>query len=512
MSSSVLGLDHSAMVDQPHQARDAPGRLLVYYGRLLAPLLAGYLLFDKAFAYLHLPGTPLYVGELVLVVGVFGSLAATGYLRATVSDDPVMTLLFAFFLWGLIRLVPGLHTYGILAIRDFALVYYCLFAFLTAAAIMKSPDMLGRLVVQLTRFVPWLLVWLPLGVVLLTAISHAPNVPTTQVSVLTHKPGNFAIAAVIALGAMWLFPSGRGSRSRAVWSIVALLTIVLAGTQNRGGLLGAVAGAAVGLALVPNRRWLMTRAVAVLSIALVVGLLLPVKIPGAGGQGRTFSFSQLVANVASIGGAQEAGNLGGTVNFRGQLWSEVIDKQVADGRLNDGYGFGVNIAFLAGGLQAEGTPSDPLRSPHNSHLDVLARLGLIGLFMWLALWACWYWRMVTHCRRLAQRGLHARRQVAVLCLMTVTAILVSSFFDPQLEGAQVAAVLWVAFGVGLAVTSFRAWFGDQDLRLPPPRPPRGHNGLHVPPTVNVPNVSSPSFCHSGQDTLLFSQANQPLFI
>jgi len=466
MSSSVLGLDRSANVDRPDQARDAPGRLLVYYGRLLPLLLAGYLLFDKAFAYLHLPGTPLYVGELVLVVGVFGSLAATGYLRATISDDPVMTLLFAFFLWGLIRFVPGLRTYGITAIRDFALVYYCLFAFLTAAVLMKAPDLLGRWVVQLTRFVPWLLVWLPLGVVALTLVTHAPKVPTTPVSVLTHKPGNFAIAALIALGAMWLFPSGRGSRSRAVWSIVALLTIVLAGTQNRGGLLGAVAGAAVGLALAPNRRWLMTRAVAVISIAFVVGILLPVKVPGAGGQGRTFSFSQLVASVASIGGAQEAGNLGGTVNFRGQLWSQVIDKQVADGRLNDGYGFGPNIAFLAGGLQAEGTPSDPLRSPHNSHLDILARLGLIGLFMWLALWACWYWRIVTHCRRLAQRGLHARRQVAVLCLMTVTSIQVSSFFDPQLEGAQVAAVLWVAFGVGLAVTSFRAWFGDQDLRLP----------------------------------------------
>jgi hypothetical protein len=64
------------------------------------------------------------------------------------------------------------------------------------------------------------------------------------------------------------------------------------------------------------------------------------------------------------------------------------------------------------------------------------------------------------CQRLARQGLYARRQVAVLSLMVTTAILVSSFFDPQLEGPQVAVLLWTSFGVGVAVTSVRTWFGD----------------------------------------------------
>ena len=81
---------------------------------------------------------------------------------------------------------------------------------------------------------------------------------------------------------------------------------------------------------------------------------------------------------------------------------------------------------------------------------------VVGL--WLVLWLAFYWRMAVGCLRLARRGLYIRHQVAVLCLMVTTAILVSSFFDPQLEGAQVAAVMWTAFGVGVAVTSFRKWF------------------------------------------------------
>jgi hypothetical protein len=471
MSLSLHDLDRSTAVDPPdavdppERARNAPGRLLVYYGLLLGPLLAGYMLFDKAFAYLHVPGTPLYVGELTLLAGVIGSFAATGYLRAAIREDPVLTLLAAFFLWGLIRFLPGLHTYGINAVRDFALVYYCLFAFFAAAVLMKAPDLLGRWMAQLIRFVPWLMIWLPLGIVLQPLVSHPPNVPNTHVSILTHPAGNAAVAALIVLGALWLFPSGRGTRSRAVWSIVALVTIVLAGTQSRGNLLAVTAGAIIGLALAANRRWLIIRAVSVISIALAMAILLSVRIPVTGGQGRAFSISQLVANVASIGGAQEAGNLGGTVYGRELLWSQVLDKQVADGLLIEGYGFGPNIALMAGGVEAEGTPSDPLRSPHNSHLDIIARLGMVGFFMWLALWACWYWRMLMGCRRLAQRGLHNRRSIAVLCLMIVTSIMVSSFFAPGLEGAQIAALMWVPFGVGVVVTSFRAWFMDQDILL-----------------------------------------------
>jgi O-antigen ligase len=440
------------------------GRLFVLYGRLLGPLLAGYLLFDRAFAYLHLPGTPLYVGEMVLVVGILGALTATGYLRIAVRNEPVLTLLAVFFLWGLIRFLPGLHAYGINAVRDFALVYYCLFAFFTAAALARSPDILERLLTQLGRFVPWLLIWLPIGVTL--AARHAPNVPFTTVSVLSHKTGNAAIAALIALGSMWLFPNGRSARSRTVWSIMALVVIALSGTQNRGGLLGAVAGAVVGLAFYQNRLRLIARVVVLMALGLSLATLLSVHTPSAGGQGRAFSASQLFANVGSLGGGQESGNLGGTVNGREQLWSQVLHKQTSDGLLIHGYGFGPNLAYLAGGLAAEGDPADPLRSPHNSHLDVLARMGLVGFSLWIALWLGWYWRLVRRCRRLAERGLQARRHVAVLCLMVTTAILVSSFFDPQLEGAQVAALLWTAFGVGVVVTSFRGWFGDRDLHPP----------------------------------------------
>jgi hypothetical protein len=463
VSSSLLsrGPDADVLVDAPSRARGASGRLLVLYGWLLGPLLGGYLLLDKAFAYIHLPGTPAYVGELVLAVGGLGVLSATGYLRIPVRDEPVLALLAAFFLWGFLRFLPGFRTYGIWALRDFALCYYCLFAFFTVAALARAPDLLDRWLAQLARFVPWLLVWLPFCLVAQSKL-HAPHVPFSGgVSVLTYKPGDAATAALLALGSIWLFPETRRTWTRALWSIVALVVLVLSATQNRGGLLGATAGALVGLAFLTSRDRLrlIVRAVAVTALGLGLAVQLSLKIPATAPQGRAFSASQLIANVLSIEGAA-SGNATGTAGARDLLWSLIYRQQVADGKLVDGFGFGLNLPYLVNDTQVT-SGINPLRGPHNSHDDVLARMGLIGLSLWIALWLGWYWRLVTGCRRLARRGMHTRRQVGVLCMMVATAILVSSFFDPQLEGAQAAALLWTAFGVGVAVTSLRGWFGQQ---------------------------------------------------
>ncbi|MFC5993669.1 O-antigen ligase family protein [Pseudonocardia hispaniensis] len=425
------------------------------YGRLLGPLLAGYLLFDRAFAYVHLPGTPLYIGEMVLAVGIVGVLTATGYIRIPLRDEPILALLAVFTLWGLVRAVPGIREYGMDAVRDSALWYYCLFAFLTTAALARSPDLLRRLMRQLDRLIPWLLLWLPVGLLLIPLQKSAPNVPFTSTSILSHKAGNAAIAALVVLGYMWLLADDRSARSRAVWSVVSLGVIALAATQNRGGLLGVVAGSLVGLMFLRDRARLVGKAVAVMALVIAIDTVLPLRLPIDGLQGRDFSSAQLIANVMSLGGSESPGNLGGTVDGRQELWSRVLNKQIEE-RLVEGAGFGVN---LAAEVNVYDDGEESLRNPHNSHLNVLARMGVVGGALWVALWLGWYGRLIAGCRRLGRQGQVTRRNVAVWCLSITTAILVSSFFDPQLEGPQVAALLWVTFGIGVAVTSRRTWFG-----------------------------------------------------
>jgi O-antigen ligase len=300
------------------------------------------------------------------------------------------------------------------------------------------------------------MIWLPVGLLLLPLSTDANgmNVPFTTVSVLSHKPGNAAIAALLALGCIWLFPEVWSARSRVLWTILALVTIALAATQNRGGLLGVAAGAMLAVAFFRDPLRLIARAVMAVALGLSIAVLMPFRMPIEGVQGRDYSPSQLIANVVSLGGAETPGNLGGTVRGREELWGKILDKQIRDNHLVDGSGFGQNLATEVG-VYDEG--KDSLRSPHNSHLHIMARMGLLGIGIWLAVWLAWYWQMVKGCRRLMREGLRIDGHIGVLCMALTTAVLVSSIFDPQLEGPQIAALLWTAFGIGIAVTSSRAW-------------------------------------------------------
>ncbi|MDQ1289217.1 MAG: O-antigen ligase-like rane protein [Actinomycetota bacterium] len=426
-----------------------PGRALGLYLTGLGPVIGGYLAFDKAFAYLHIPGTPLFVGELLLLVGVVGLLTGTGYLRARLRDDPVLLLLAVFAGWGLIRTLPGLSLHGIDAVRDAALWYYAIHAFVVVAAFERSPERLERLVGGLIRLVPWLLAWLPFAVVLASVADRAPSVPWSTVSVLNHKPGNAALAALVALGALWLCPGRPGTRARAWWTIVAVLVIGLVGTQNRGGLLAAVAAAGVGLACVPRqvRGRAVLGAVACLTVTALVLAVVPVPVGGA--QGREYSASQLVSNLLSLQSSDVPGNLTGTTRGRIVLWSRVMEHRIESGDLLVGSGFGPNLAVEVG-VYDDGTVA--LRNPHNSHLDIVARMGLFGIVLWISLWCAWYRRMIVGCRVLASRGRDLSRRLSILCVVLATAVGVSSVFDPQLEGAQVAVPLWTAFGIGTVLT------------------------------------------------------------
>lgn len=165
---------------------------------------------------------------------------------------------------------------------------------------------------------------------------------------------------------------------------MALVVLTLSETQNRGGLVGASAGALVGLAFLPTgvRLRLIVKGVAVIVIGFVLAVQLSIKIPNPTSHGRDFTVSQLIENVSSLQSAG-SGNATATVAARDLLWSLVYERQVADDRLVDGYGFGVNLPYLVNDTQVT-SGAYPLQSPHNSHDDVLARLWMIGISLWTA--------------------------------------------------------------------------------------------------------------------------------
>ena len=121
----------------------------------LGILLACYAFFGKSFAYLGV--APIFVGELMLLFAVIAALAS-GSLPVLMRGG-ITWLMLAWSLWGAVRTVPFIATYGTDALRDGALWGYSVFALAVAACVLSTRSVFsvasqyGRWV---TRFAAWL--------------------------------------------------------------------------------------------------------------------------------------------------------------------------------------------------------------------------------------------------------------------------------------------------------------------------------------------------------------------
>ena len=175
------------------------------------------------------------------------------------------------------------------------------------------------------------------------------------------------------------------------------------------------------------------------------GDLIPKPIPP---KGRPATLQQMIDNLLSIFGSSSDGGLEGSKQFRLAWWGTIIDYTVFGKYFWTGKGFGVNLAD-ADGFQS--TADHSLRSPHNTDMTVLARMGVPGLILWLLLQGAFGIGLL---RAMLAHRRAGDTQVAVLAALLFAywvAMLVDTSFDPYLEGPQGGIWFWVIFGLGLVV-------------------------------------------------------------
>jgi hypothetical protein len=163
---------------------------------------------------------------------------------------------------------------------------------------------------------------------------------------------------------------------------------------------------------------------------------------------RSATPTQWWENITSIFFGSSNAQLEGTKEFRLAWWNKIIGYTFNGPYFWDGKGFGINLADNDGFQQSL---NHSLREPHNSHLSILARMGVPAFFLWLllqGLFALLLLRALLAYRRIGDKQLAA---VAAWILVFWTAIMVNTSFDPYLEGPQGGIWFWVLFGLGLVV-------------------------------------------------------------
>jgi hypothetical protein len=165
-------------------------------------------------------------------------------------------------------------------------------------------------------------------------------------------------------------------------------------------------------------------------------------------KGRSATLQQLIDNLLSVFGSSSDRNLEGTKQFRLAWWGKIVDYTVFGKYFWTGKGFGVNLAD-SDGFQTNA--DDSLRSPHNSEMTVLARMGVPGLLLWVLLQGAFgigILRATLAHRRAGDLQIAA---VGAWILAYWVAMMVNTSFDPYLEGPQGGIWFWVIFGLGLVV-------------------------------------------------------------
>jgi hypothetical protein len=417
---------------------DAAQRREDLFLRALGALLLGYALFGHGVAYLGVP--PVFVGEVLLAVGVLLLLAGVGW--GPLLDSVPGLLLVSFILWGAVCTIPYVPRYGVLALRDAVLWGYAVWAIVVGGLLVARPQRLRMLVEQYRRFVPIFLVGAPIVWAVETFLGHLiPNVPGTRASLIAVKPGDVLVhsAGILAFVAMDL-----ARNTNVLGALLLSLNVVIAGRSNRGGLLAFFAVFALVNVFRPLHRWSMTM-VGWLAVMLIVFVVADVSI--STGQRRKISVTQLVNNIVSVFGHSPQANLENTKQWRLNWWRDIAGYTFAGRHFWTGKGYGVNLADDDGyQVRKDGT----LRSPHSAHLNILARSGVPGFALWVLLQLAFLASVIealVHARRAGRRTWSS---LLVFLLAYWLALMVNATFDVFLEGPMGGVWFWSVFGVGLA--------------------------------------------------------------
>ncbi|MDE3236510.1 MAG: O-antigen ligase family protein [Bacteroidota bacterium] len=235
------------------------------------------------------------------------------------------------------------------------------------------------------------------------------------------------------------------SKSLLVLFVIAIVYIyMIAASYNRAGMLGYILSMMLFLYLSVNSqiKEMIYKYLKWLPVAVIVALpfYLHTKVD-ENFQGRKPGLEQLKENITSIFISNADGSLGDNKVWRLVWWGKIIGYTFGGNYFFSGKGLGVNLRVDD---EIDTEELSELRSPHNFHLNILARYGVPVFFLWL------YWIY------LILKDVWVRRHHLVDVMMGVIffMFIFNASFDVYLEGPMGAFPFWTFVGLFLAISAY----------------------------------------------------------
>ena len=407
---------------------------------LLALLMVGYVVGNRGFAQMQPAAQiPLLPAEAALLVAIPMLLVrmalkkTAGFIR-----DGLNYSVMAWILLGTIRLPMDIHTFGVMALRDFATLYYACF-FFVSQDLGRDAGSLKLLKSSLTlSFV----VLIPVVVsILISPDFLVYNFTYRGIPIIFQKSD--LIATSLAAGFFWLWTRWLKSGS-LIWPLAAAASLTLVGAMEspRAGMFAIGITTLVWLLF---RRWRIAVAeLATVSVAMAVGIAVVLVSGRDLKTSKPYSIYEHALSIFDPAGTgtyinAESGDPGGNNRFRLIWWRDVAEDTLSKNPLmGQGFGSDLSTRFLADyDLLSDETFA--ARSPHSIVMTVIGRMGLLGLAAWIGVLsgvAALLWR---HLKQGDPDGMGLASVAAVICL--------SACFGVVLEGPMGAVVFWSVLGL-----------------------------------------------------------------
>lgn len=406
---------------------------------LLLLLILGFVLFARSFAHLgvEIGGLPLYVTETVLFATVaillldkFVGGEKVNYLK----NIPFKKEFAFFYLIGFIALIRGFiyHT-PILTLRHSALFYYSIFYFL-------MPILFNNLRRVELLFKLFFIASIVISVTTLLGINPRLNVYGGLGGF------NYLYLSLAVIVESFYF----ASLKKRVYKVLFLLIIFL---QLSVIFTGAVRGAWIALLvsmlfflyLSPKMGKLKARMRKFFLLAILGGIILVIFTASI----KPVLFNKVKAEAVSLVFFYRMQSApANNVRWRLFVWRDML-RELSKKPL---FGWGFGKPFRSPTLIAlgwEDYEKEKWTDPHNSHLNIAYKTGILGYLVFLLIMVRFFKRTMRFLLRMREDD-KIKLYIAALLTCSVN-ILVLSFFEVVLEGPYMGSFLWITMGLIVAL-------------------------------------------------------------
>ena len=397
------------------------------YLRVYLLVMTLYVFLNKGVAYTYLVEALWFFGILLLLMN---------RKKVELIWNKTTKLLLFFIAIGFVYIIRGFSKYDIIdLIRDSFMFQYGWFVFILFLFKDKTSQIWERFF--------FIYKWFPfvalLNFILQFFIPFFETVaPFGGIPILLYKNGDMGVQLLIST-LLLLFTFEKNSfKLRVLLSLVIALDFLILASYSRSGIVAFLASLVCFIYFnkdiqLQSRVRLLIKYLPVI-LLIVTPIYINIKV-SENFQGRSVGFEQIKNNFSSIVGGTTDATSEDNVVWRLVWWAKIIDYSFTSPNFFIGKGLGMSLATEDDII----TLDDSLRSPHNFHLNIMARFGVL-------LFIIWTYFLIQILKPLFKKQLTGKR-LLIGCVLF--AFLLNASFDVFLEGPMGAFPFWTWLGLYL---------------------------------------------------------------